>query len=489
MDLKNKAIDQLEIDFSRLDELIKPRKVEHGAEVKVRITRVNDHPTNHLGNLVSISPLGALLSLDNPSSISRDDEIQISIALANQTIQANYLVTGTDSSDASGLMLRSVSPDSRKNPDDERRRAQRWECAEQFFPTAMAANPSTYNDFIYLSFRDLSKKGARAITSLRNKFVVRGMKLNCTVSLPMVSQFIVQATIKNAALHSENGKDYIALGIEFNDISPAQEAAIAQYVIQFASDATLTELRSEGLVPDSVSRAVTYSFARTAEEIREVGKLRGETYSHAGKSNQIDMIDEYDSRARLIIGRYKGRIIASCRVFFPNAEDMFEQEEYTTIPASLGRKDEMAEVMRVCTHPDFRRSDLLLSLFRFIAITCIQAGRSNVLGCAEPHLLKIYTSIGFKDTGIEYIHEQLGKTRHKVIVIDAIESVQGIGINPFMWNALWKDTEQYLSQGKIISSSPQTTIRLILYKALRPIAKILERRMKKPRPNKKKAKI
>lgn len=486
MPSKINSIDQLEIDFAKLDELIKPRKIESGEPISVRISKSNDQPVDHHGNLVSISPIGALLTIEGPTEIRVGDEIETTIALANQSIKSNYLVTSTtgDFDDATGLVLRAVLPAPRESTNEERRNTTRWSCDERFYPTAMAANPSAYNDYIYLSFRDLSKRGARAITSLRNKFIVQGMSLNCTISLPMITQFSVQASVVNASLHSENGKDYIALGLEFKDISPSQEAAIAQYVIQFAHDATLADLKSDGLVPDSISKAVTYTFARTAEELREVSLLRAETYSHAGKHYQPELSDEYDGRARVIIGYYKGKIIASCRVFFPQANEMFEQEEYAVIPASLGRKDQIAEVMRVCTHPDFRRSDLLLSLFKFIAITCIQAGRPIILGCAEPHLLKIYTSIGFEDTGIEYIHEGLANTKHKVISGDAREGVQGRGVNPLIWNVIWKDTEKYLSQGQVLRTTPQATIRLSLYKLLSPLGKLMQSRMNKPRRKK-----
>ena len=483
MPISDTLTEKLELDFASLDELIRPRRIDTGDNIKVKVIEHAGEAVDLPATILSVSPLGAILSTEEHTEFETGDEIVTRIDVKTQKIRTTFVVTSkaTDASGSAGYVLRLVSQQTPRLDSEERRGQSRWLCDERFYPTAMAASPGSYNDYLYLSIRDMSKNGARALTSLRNKFLVRDMKLHCSLSLPMTAQLNLTATIMNTSLHSENGKDYLAVGLRFDAPTKAEEAAIAQYLVQFADNVSIAVLQEEGLVPASLSQAVVYSFARTADEIREVGELRAQAYSEAGKSDLEFMTDEYDTRSKIVIGRYRGKIVASSRLFFPRPSEQLEQEQFTVIPPGLARKDEMTEIMRVCTHKDFRRSDLLLSMFQFLAITCLQAGRPVVLGCAEPKLLKIYTAVGFRDTGISYRHPGLGDTLHQIIVVDTRECVQGLGVNPITWNAVWKGTAEYLSDGQFMKTKPQDTVRMALYRLLWPIAKVVQSRMRKPR--------
>ena len=489
MPLSDNLTEQLEIDFAKLDELIQPRRIQKGESVNVTVVEQQGHSAEIAATLISVSPLGAILSTEENQQLSVGDELVTKIDLGSQTIFARYLICSEAGTEAGpiGYVLRLVSEDISRENEEERRTHSRWICDEKFYPSAMAANPGIYNDYLYFSFRDLSKKGARTITSLRNKFIVKGMKLQCALSLPMVAQLNIEATVMNTSLHSEGGKDYLAVGLEFEKLTKTQASAIAQYIVQFSDNASITTLKKEGLTPESLSKAVVYSFARSTEELIEVGQLRAGAYGNAGKNDSELMTDDFDTRSKIVIGRYKGKIVASCRIFFPQPNEQLEQEQYVVVPPSLGRKDQLTEIMRVCTHHEFRRSDLLLSMFRFLAITCIQAGRPLVLGCAEPHLLRIYTDIGFRDTGITYGHPELGNTTHKLIIVDARECVQGLGVNPIAWNLVWRNTAEYLTEGESIDTSPQSIIRMGLYRLLWPIGRLMQKRMNRPRKAKSKA--
>lgn len=492
MALSENLIEKLEIDFSKLDSLVKPQRVVHGDSVSVRVTVVTrelkklDIPAE----LVSISPLGLLLTIDDPNiDLEMGQRFTSELRVGNQLITNIAVVVSmvNDTEGTRGYVARIVAPTNpERTTSTDRRKTPRWICNEQFYPTAIAANPGKYNDYMYFSFRDLSKNGARAVTSLRNKFIVRGMMLECLVSLPMVSQLTLRASIANVNVYSEKGKDLLSVGLEFENLELGDHQAIAQYLLQFGDTVSLQSLRDAGLVPNSVARAVSYSFVRTSEELEEVLALRHATYTAAGKDSDDFQADPYDARSKIVIGKYRGKIVASCRIFFPEESDLLEQEQYVKLPSSIGRKDQIAEIMRVCTHPDFRRGDLLISLFHFLAVTCVQAKRYIVLGCAEPHLLKVYTDIGFQDIGVEYVHKGLGNTKHRAFLADARERIQGRGVNPLIWNVVWKDTERYLSQTGMLASTPQTITRTSIYRLLGPISKVMRARMSKPRKKQRK---
>ncbi len=356
------------------------------------------------------------------------------------------------------------------------------------FPTAIAANPARYNDFVYLKFRDLSRNGARVVTSLRNKFIVRGMRLECLVSFPLVSQIRMELVVRNVSVTHEQGKDLLSLGVEFVASDSRDLNVIAQYLLQFGDTESLESLRQAGLIPASMGKAVDYSFVRTQEEYEQVLLLRTDAYGDAGKlpegSQPEYMADAYDAKSKIIVGKYRGKVVSSARMYFPEYGDVLEQEEFVPWPLSLGRRDEAVEIMRVCTHRDFRRSDLLFSLLRFIAVTAIQAKRYKIVGCATDNLLPLYEKVGLKNTGLSYELPTLNNIRHWMIVGDARRCVLGNDVGPILWNALWRDTTDYLVDNQLLSLDLVTKIRLIIYRAMGPLAHILRRRAQKPRRRK-----
>jgi predicted GNAT family N-acyltransferase len=238
-------------------------------------------------------------------------------------------------------------------------------------------------------------------------------------------------------------------------------------------------------MPMSVGKAVDYSFVRTKEEFDEVLALRTEAYREAGKIPEgiksADMADSFDAESRIVIGKFKGKVVASARLYFPQYGDTLEQEEFVSWPNQLGRRDEVVEIMRVCTHSKFRSSDLLFSLFRFIAISAIQAKRYKIAGCATDALLPLYTRIGFQDTKLTYSLPALNNLRHTLLVGDARRSILGMDVGPLVWNVIWKDTIEYLVENQFLTLDVPTQFRLMLYRLLSPLAYWLRKRAQRPR--------
>ena len=434
-----------------------------------------------------ISPLGVrLLLASDRCSLSKGQSVDLDLTLGNDTHRFSGVVVDrvdTLSRDLA-VTVRLVEPTSPRPANAERRNGLRWLCSEQFFPTAIAANPARYNDFVYLKFRDLSRSGARVVTSLRNKFIVRGMRLECLVSFPLVSQIRMELIVRNVSVAHEQGKDLLSLGVEFLASDSRDLNVIAQYLLQFGDTESLESLRQSGLIPSSMGKASIF-FVRTQEEYEQVLSLRTGAYGDAGKLPQGSqpeyMADAYDAKSKIIVGKYRGKVVSSARMYFPEYGDVFEQEEFVSWPLTLGRRDEAVEVMRVCTHQDFRRSDLLFSLLRFMAVTAIQAKRYKIVGCATDNLLPLYEKVGLKNTGLSYELPALNNIRHWMIVGDARRCVLGTDVGPILWNVLWSDTADYLVENQLLNLDLLTKIRLIIYRAMGPLAHVLRRRAQKPR--------
>ena len=131
--------------------------------------------------------------------------------------------------------------------------------------------------------------------------------------------------------------------------------------------------------------------------------------------------------------------------------------------------------------PTIRTPTAQAPLFKFMAITCIQARRHTVVGCATKELLPIYKKIGFRDTGIVYKHPQLNNVEHNLIIANARSSILGRDVGPIVWNVLWKDTAKYLIENELLVHDPMSHARVMAYKALNPLSILARRRSNKPR--------
>lgn len=248
----------------------------------------------------------------------------------------------------------------------------------------------------------------------------------------------------------------------------------AQYVFQFGPPSSVKDLKQNGLSLNSVGTSVEFRYVRTKEEYEDVLELRRLAYGEAGKlSNDESVSDVYDTRSRILIGVYKGQVVASTRLIFNEFEDQMEHEQFVKFDSTIPRKDEICEITRVCTHPDFRGVDILPGLLRFVAISVAQSGRRYILGCATDKLLGMYLRIGFRKTRYSFNHKDLNNIPHTIFLCDIVKVAIGSGVNPIVWNLLWCDVVKYIKDNHVIYFDQVANIRIGLYNMLAPVAKLL----------------
>ncbi len=454
--------------------LITPADIRSGEPIKCFITFGEKKQEVRVWR---VSPLGLEIVKDhNLSEISEGTHIDIELFIGmNKTEHKGLIVCSEWHEEKVALIgLRFYSRPPEKWSGSERRTTSRWLASEDYCPTGVFANPARFNDFVFFKITDLSKDGMGFQTSLRNKFLIKGMELETTVSFPMIGTANTVFSIQNVTITNKNGKDILSVGCAFRNTSAIFRENAANYLLQFSNDIDYSKLKHEGMLAGELSKAVEFRFVKSKEEYEEVIELRKRAYGEAGKLNENSKVsDIFDSRARIIIGVFKGRIIASTRLIFNETEDSMEHDQFVIFKDDMPRKDEICEITRVCIDKEFRGTNVLALLLKQVGITVAQSGRKYILGCATDKLLPLYLKIGFRKTDYTYLHKDLNDLKHTVFLCNVHDVAKGIGVNPIVWNILWHDCVSFIRENRIVVMDPASNIRLGIYQLFKPLADLI----------------
>jgi predicted GNAT family N-acyltransferase len=427
-----------------------------------------------------LSPLGVEIVRDEqlgPVVEGTSVDLELSIGLAQSSLNGLVVASRHHEKGHELIGIRLCARENENWDGGDRRENRRWSCSPEFGPTGVTANPGRFNDFIFFKVLDISSSGMLFFTSLRNKFLVPGMRLEVSLSMPMVGLIQTTVEIINVRINTVNEKEGLSVGVKFHNISKQVRRALAQYVFQFGPPGSIADLKKSGLELERGNNAVEFKYVRTESEYQQVLELRKLAYGSAGKlSSEESVSDIYDSRSRIVIGVYRGRVVASTRLIYNELDDKMEHEEFVQFPEDFPRKDEICEITRVCTHPDFRGSDILMGLFRYVAITVIQSHRKYILGCATEELLPLYRRLGFKAIGMSYKHAALNNIEHHIILGDVAAGLSGKGVNPIAWNIVWGDVVDYATNRDLLEFDPLSDIRVGFYRLFKPLSRLLYRR-------------
>ncbi len=468
--------DKFDLDFSEIHEAVHPADVRATDRIVARIRKRESDTFDEI-SVWKISPLGVEL-VDGPEHYyDRGDKVDLEITVGGQrSLFEGLVVDLVQENEAIRLIgIRLSSKIAGSEPESEKRRSIRWICSDEFYPTCVSPTPGRFNEYIYFQIRDISKEGFQLICSLRNKYLIPGTQLNLTASFPMIGDLSISVTITRIGLTTERGKDYLVVGTEFSSLSRSATNIIGQYLLQFTDAENLEDLKDAGFVPTSMAKGTDFYFLKSESDYEEVLNLRLLVHHAAGTVEDnlrpTDMGDLFDTNTRIIIGKHKGEIIASARIYFNTLEEPMEHESYIDWPSELPRRDQIFEISRACTHPKFRSGDLMGALLRFISTTCVQPQRPWIVISSTDTFLHFYESVGFKQIGITYDHPIFNGKQH-VLLANAYDMLLGRTSNPIYWNAIWRDVYGYLVETGILKPEPMDRARLKIYRLMYPIAQV-----------------
>jgi hypothetical protein len=301
------------------------------------------------------------------------------------------------------------------------------------------------------------------------------MRLHLTAVFPMGSVAAIQVEITRVGITSIGGRDRLVVGSRFVELSAYARQTIGQYLVQFSDVESLEQLRLAGLAPKTLSLGVDFYNLKSEEDYLEVLELRRLAHSLDGNLRRevsaIEMGDMDDARARIVVGKFRGRVVATARIRYNELDEPLEHEAHVPWPKELPRRDQIIEVSRVATHPDFRRNNLLAALFRFTCHNIVQPERPWLVMSCLDHMVSYYEKIGFRKTGLRHT-EPIWKDDRvlNVMIVSITEMVLGRGVNPIYWNLIWKELALLLIEQRAVTPTGMDRIRLLIYKAIGPLA-------------------
>lgn len=367
-----------------------------------------------------------------------------------------------------------AQPDGEAAP-AEKREAARWGCGDEYLPTGVARSSVRYDDHVHFRIADISRRGMRLVTSLRNKFLVPGVRFRARCAFPTLGEAEIAFSVVRAQVVSDGCKRHLAVGVTWSVEDARARDRVARYLLRFGPGTSLRALRADGFELAAATGAFEYGSVRTEAEYREVLALRRLTYAAAGKisadARDEDMADELDRRSRILVARHLGRIVATMRLMFPrSAADPLKHSEYLPLPATLPPADQLVEVSKACTHPDYRGGELFYEMTKRAAITTLQSGRRYVLMSCTAPLVPIYRKLGVREIGASYVHPTMG-LEHHMLLGDIAAMTSGKGMNPIFWNVvIGHDVWDYFCACGVLPVTPALRARVCLWKAFKPLA-------------------
>jgi hypothetical protein len=426
-----------------------------------------------------LSPLGIeLISPSNALDFEKGDSVDLEVVVAGHRSMYEGLVV--DIVDAQGDMsILGLRLSHREEPNSgsrDRRKSDRWICSEEFLPGAVCPVPGRFDEFMHFKVRDISKDGLQLSTSLRNKFLLKGMRLPLAVCFPMGSVVQIDVSIVRVGLQSFGTDDRLVIGTRFDKIGDLARRVLGQYLIQFSNAESLNAVIEAGFSPTSVAQGASFYYLKSEEDYRAVLRLRYEANKHAHNLGNIrrpeDTGDMNDMRGRILVAKRNGEVIGTARFRFPQIDEPLEYESFVKWPSHLPRRDEVIEISRTATDRRFRSSDLLAGMFRYACSTSLTPERPwLVISCMEKYKV-FYQKIGLQETELTYVDPHWSEPLH-VMISNSYSAIKGCNVNPLYWNFIWSDVAEFMRANQITNFTNRDRARVFAYRALAPVSRLL----------------
>lgn len=321
----------------------------------------------------------------------------------------------------------------------------------------------------------------------RKRFLIENYDQSLAIFPSMEIVFSLNLFSGNEPIHAKvEAVQPIAGGISFianiDFLSENTEKAIVRYFLRLI-DIGPFSLRKLGFNTANIKNIMTYRFVKSQQEYVEVLKLRKLAYSAVKKLKKeaelSDVSHWYDPNSRIITAWHHNRLIGSANVFFANGEDIpfelqrhIKPEEFKKLPNAR----DMIEVVGLCMHHDYRKSDILMGIFERIFHVLITTNKSYIVAATDPYLWKVYEPLGFEKTGIKYTLRKNDRDLilDVIMVHRRVGTYGGLKLDPMRWNELYRDMSRYLDGQGVLPKTMGYKILSPIYKTYIEYAKFMD---------------
>lgn len=474
----------------------RPADVRSGERIRCELRSESGQP-GIVFEVWRLSPYGLELVANEDSFYAVGETVSIVLDMVGQRLTNRGVIVATDLMAGKRRLIALKLEKPAKLSEVKRantREMIRWKCHNLFFPTVVVQNKFRFNDKMMFRVVDIAAGGLGLLTSMRNKYAVVGALFDARVQVPSVGEFKVSVRVVHIDVVDKGGVSSQVLGVKFVQPSKKCMAVLGQYILQFGTNEKVTPspivLKEQGFSFYSIADAVDCDVVRSEDEYRQVLELRSFAFQGvAGLGVTMtpeDMSDEYDSRARILVCRYRDKIIATLRLCFHGPGDNFEEEQYIKFPDTFPPRHLVVEASRAATHPDFRGSDLYLNMMRYTVLVVLQSGRRWIVQSTYRQLVPLYENLGFKRLGIAWDNPKCPGEQLHLFLGDCQGLIEGSAGNLIVWNAVVPEIAHLIEENEHVNIGFVAKKRLALYKALRPLYRIyeevkLDRRLKRLR--------
>lgn len=281
-----------------------------------------------------------------------------------------------------------------------------------------------------------------------------GMEVEIHFELPSFRQNPMKARV--AWIHATRENE-IRFGGECRGMDWGLHNALCSYLL-ISRQWTPAQLRDVGFKAGRIKTYLRYRTVKTMEDYAAVLHLRRDAYVNAGKRTADTppekMASQLDGVSRILTAHHQDSLVGSITFTFPVSEETVLDSQAgfpgSKYPVRLPPKANLIEVSRLCVHPSYRGTDLLIGLFEHGLKHFLLSDRHWLLTSATEDLMPLYQRIGFTRLKASYRHPHLNHQEHHLIIAHRSAFLWGFGIGILTWNSVFGNLIAYLLDRKLI---------------------------------------
>ena len=286
-------------------------------------------------------------------------------------------------------------------------------------------------------------------SSYTNRVILPNMTFKGYISLPQDKTQMLKFKVIGVKPDTLNRKQIIDISLQ--KISRDFENSLNSYILLFGTERSLVNIKRLGFKSKTLQSSITSRYCSNDKEYQEVLKLRRKSYLTRGGTDNLErseqdlsvFSDEFDKRARILNIYQHNRLVATGRSVFTESGQKMELEKYIDLPRSFPSCTDCFEISRLCIDPDYRNTDLIISLFRGLMLIGIESKKNHCIATSPIEMIDSYRKTGFKKLGKKFTIDELngnGRVELHVLGIALPDLFKGKGVHPITWYLVFSQT-------------------------------------------------